>query len=336
MTKTFRQLQIFDWLSNGRQLTKRELATQFEVSPRAIQRDISELNAFLADSSSHREITYNSHSHRYELVSDQHELTSQDVLIIVKVLLASRALNKLEMGNVINGLLHLIKESEQKVVTPIINNERFFYQPLHHQKKLVNLIWDFSRAIRHHTALTIIYARRDNQTVTRTILPEALIFSEYYFYAISYNTKYNANLLYRVDRILDYQVAKSQIKRERQNRIEDGQFRQRIQFMYPGQLITVQFQFWGIVEAALDRLPTGHVIKRFLADGSEESIINSSQLNQQPEIDGSVVIEADVYGERGIMMWLLSQGSAVKVLQPASLVTAIQQELTAMAQRYIS
>ncbi len=146
MAKNFRQLQIFYDLLNGARLQKTDLVQQFEVSPRAIQRDISELNVFLADTSAHQSIVHTDAG--YQLVSEQHELTPREVLVLIKVLLASRALNKQELNSTLRGLLQLIKTSDRKAVEPIIKNEAFFYEPVHHHQNLLNSLWDFSQAIR--------------------------------------------------------------------------------------------------------------------------------------------------------------------------------------------
>lgn len=75
-------------------------------------------------------------------------------------------------------------------------------------------------------------------------------------------------------------------------RFEEGEFRKRVQFMFPGSLIKLQFKYTGkSVEAILDRLPTARVLS---------------------EKDGATIIEAEVYG-KGILMWLLSQGSTIEM-----------------------
>ena len=82
------------------------------------------------------------------------------------------------------------------------------------------------------------------------------------------------------------------------NRFEEGEFRKRVQFMFPGKLERIRLRYTGSnVEAVLDRLPTAKVISQ------EES---------------GVVLEAEVYG-KGILMWILSQGTKIEVLHPQSL-----------------
>ena len=71
------------------------------------------------------------------------------------------------------------------------------------------------------------------------------------------------------------------------DRFKDGEFRKRVQFMYPGPLRRVKFTYSGpSVEAVLDRLPTAQILK---------------------EKDGVYTITAEAYGI-GIDMWLGSQG----------------------------
>ena len=77
---------------------------------------------------------------------------------------------------------------------------------------------------------------------------------------------------------------------------DEGLLRSRSLFMWPGRLRVIQFEFSGpSLQAVLDKLPTARVIKRL-----EEK---------------RYLIEAETYGD-GIKMWLLSQGSWVKVVAP--------------------
>ena len=71
--------------------------------------------------------------------------------------------------------------------------------------------------------------------------------------------------------------------------------RKRIQFMYGGELQTIQFEYTGpSLESVLDRLPTAKVL----------------QVTEK-----GWLIEAEVFG-KGINMWMRSQGSYVRLLEP--------------------
>lgn len=62
----------------------------------------------------------------------------------------------------------------------------------------------------------------------------------------------------------------------------------------------------------MDRLPTAKIV------------------NQKA---GETVIEAEVYG-KGIVMWLLSQGSNIEVIKPDTLRQEMKQKLLEMLERY--
>lgn len=332
MEKSQRNLIIYTRLLDEQILNKTELANEYNTSERSIQRNISQINLTFAELNLPYHIQYDPKLHGYKLHSDQHLLNHQEVFVMIKVLLASRSLNKDELNNTINGLLNLIHSDSRKKVEPLIKNEVFNYQPLQHDQALLDKIWTLSNFILKKQSLQIKYQRQHAEIVTRNILPQALIFSEYYFYLVSYNPKYQTNLLYRVDRIKDYKVTDN-IKLDYKDRFEDGDFRKKIQFMYPGKLVHIKFQFWGIVEAALDRIPTAKVVGRYNADGIEEKLTPKNR-GQQPAKGGSVVIEADVYGEYGVIMWLLSQGKNVKAISPTSLVEGIKKEALSILERY--
>jgi hypothetical protein len=76
-----------------------------------------------------------------------------------------------------------------------------------------------------------------------------------------------------------------------------------------------KIQCWTYPQTALDRLPNSRVVK------------------QEP--DGSVIIEGYLYLQ-GLRLWILSEGTLVKVLEPASLVEDIKKELTAALKQYDS
>ena len=95
--------------------------------------------------------------------------------------------------------------------------------------------------------------------------------------------------------------------------VDEGFLRNRSQFMFPGKLRHIRFEFTGpSIQAILDKLPTARVV----------------------ELTGNKsIIEAEVYGD-GIKMFLLSQGSWVKVLAPQELVAEIKSEIMLLTEMY--
>lgn len=315
MNAAYRQLTIFQLLLTGHTVAKAQLAEKFGVSSRMIQRDLGQIRQFIADQQLFYQLRYHRQSGGYQLEATQAPISKQAILLLIKIALASRSLTKAEMSRTIDGLLQLISPADQAEIRPIIKNERFYYQPVHHGQPLLKTVWELSRFINQQQTIVITYQRQHREIVTRTILPEAIIFSEYYFYVVAYNAKYHSNLFYRVDRIRQLHTTnQTPITRTRAERFEDGEMRRLVHYMQPGKKITLRFKFWGIVEAALDRFPTATVIDRY------------------PD-EGAVLIEATAF-DRGAQMWLLSQGAQVQVLAPAEFVTHLRTELQRMLAHY--
>ena len=163
--------------------------------------------------------------------------------------------------------------------------------------------------------VSIDYYRMDRKWVTHRLRPASVMFTDYYFYLIAFkvDSEPMEPRYFRVDRIKQLTVHRKTIPECQMPPFDEGLLRQRSLFMWPGKLRTVRFEFTGpSVQAVLDKLPTARIIDR---DG------------------GKYLIEAEVYGD-GIKMWLLSQGSWVKVVAPEEFVETMKNEILAISQKY--
>ena len=290
-----RLLDMYERLSRGEILTKKELAETYGVTVKTIQRDIDELRTYLAETSlrcGHGEIQYDPAKKGYELIRSTYEhLNHKEILALAKILLESRALEPGELHTILDKLTAESPPKDRSVITDIIKNESFYYVPLQHRKKLLDPLWDLSLAIRNQEILHIHYIRQDGVERQHDVKPMAILFSEFYFYLVAFKEEETA---FRVDRIKSMEKTGKTFHIPYGDRFKDGEFRKRVQFMYPGPLRRVKFTYSGpSVEAVLDRLPTAKILE---------------------EKDGVYTIVAEAYGI-GIDMWLGSQGDRVKVIQ---------------------
>lgn len=120
------------------------------------------------------------------------------------------------------------------------------------------------------------------------------MFSEFYFYLIAYMAEEPKDypIVFRIDRMSNILETGEYFSVPYKDRFNDGEFRKRVQFMYTGELKTVTFEYSGVLEAILDRLPTAKILKEYA---------------------GVYTISAETYGD-GIFMWLRAQGDKVKLL----------------------
>ncbi|MBQ7516561.1 MAG: WYL domain-containing protein [Schwartzia sp.] len=297
-------LDIYERLSKGEQLNKRQLARDYGVGEKTIQRDFDDIRDYLADKrgqGADATIKYDRAANAYHLTRFAREwLTNQEVLALCKILLDSRALEKGEMKALIEKILAQASPHDRAIAEAIIRGESAAYVPLRHGKKLLSYLWKISVAISGHREISFRYTRQDGASHRRKAKPLSILFSEFYFYMIGLYTSEDGDAYrtYRIDQMKDLKETGETFRVPHREKFSDGEFRKRVQFMYDYEMQHIRFRFFGdSVEHILDRLPTAKAKK--LSEGVYD-------------------ITAEVYGG-GILMWLLSQGSRVDVYAPASL-----------------
>ena len=323
--KAFRLLSMFERLSKGEKVAKKTEAERFGVTTKTIQRDIEELNDYISlIKCEESAIEYIPRQKGYILKRDGRIwLNQEEVLGIVKVLLEGRAFNKREMNILLDKLVAQCEPEDRRHITNVVKNERFHFVELQHQRDILKTIWDVTSAIKNQQLIKITYnkvIKSQVEQVERIIEPQGVLFSEFYFYMFAYIQADGDKLfrrdfpaVYRLDRIQSYDVLLERFAAEQRTRLEEGEFRKKVQFMKQGKLQHIQFRFWGdSLEAVLDRLPNAKVVSR---DNNE------------------AIIEAEVYGE-GIKMWLLSQAQFLEIIRPAEFRSEMKDTIRKMLLNY--
>ena len=302
--KSARLLEIYSRLSQGAVLKKSELAQDFHVTPRSIQRDMEDLRCFFAERHLEQDVIYDGRLKGYRMVSrDPRRLTDSEVLAVCKILLESRSLPADDMLPILDKLIDCaVPPENQRDVRALVANEKLHYIPPHHGQHILDTLWTLGQAVRDQRVIEVAYQRmKDPQLVKRRMQPVGIMFSEYYFYLTAFledktdfdNPDDLFPTIYRIDRIKSVKVLNEHFRVPYAKRFEEGEFRKRVQFMYGGKLEHIRFRYTGpSLEAVLDRLPTAQVIK------TEEN---------------GWLISAEVFG-KGIEMWLRSQGEYVTVI----------------------
>lgn len=309
MDKNNRLLFLFARLIQGQTVKKWELAEQFGVNEKSIQRDLETVRDFLDGQAIEQgygsQLVYDRKEKGYRLEQNERGgLSKDEILAVAKILLDSRAFTKDEMMSLLDRLISAqVPCQERKTVEDLLSNERFHYVELQHGKDFLGKLTPLGRAIRESRVIHIKYERLKGKTVVeRKLEPLAILFSEYYFYLVGFiegidreaefeNTDDPFPTIYRIDRIQEMEVLQERFKIPYADRFEEGEFRKRIQFMYGGRLRRVRF--WCVeeaVESVLDRLPTAKILD---------------------EENGDYLIEAEAFG-KGIDMWVRSQGERIR------------------------
>lgn len=317
MASSDRTLEILFRAVRGEEISVRKLAEEHNVSTKSITRDINKIKDFLAEN---RDLTGNAefgycYVHKsYRLVSDEF-LTGQELFAVAKAILGTRAFPKDEATGLIDKFKRFTTADDRRKLQEIVAKELLHYSEIKHEcDSVTDNLWQLVIALHDKKEITITYKKIDCTLSEKRIQPASLIFTEYYFYLIAYYPgKYNEPRYFRVDRITEIVEHRKRFDAEGIPNFDEGLLRQRSQFMFYGPLRNIRFEFTGpSVQAILDRLPTAKIVERGR---------------------GSYIIEAETHGN-GIKMFLLSQGSWVKVLNPPEFAEEIKLEIDKMRLLY--
>lgn len=298
-----------------------------------IQRDIDDIRAFLdeqnVNSSDPREIVYDRAKKGFVMVGDKPSImTNSEILAVSKILLESRAFSREEIRTILDKLVEGCSPlKEVQLVRLLIANERHHYVELHHKGYIQDKLWNIGIDIQEHNLVSFRYSKdtKLRESSKHVVEPVSILFSEYYFYLNGYVVEKDGSgkyvhkheddhpTIFRIDRIKNYKSLKEKFKIPYADRFEEGEFRNRIQFMYAGKLQKILMKYYGEnPEPILDRLPTATIVK---------------------QTESEYIIEAEVYS-KGIIMWLLSQGTRIEVLKPESMRSEMKNTLQEMLLRY--
>ncbi len=306
ISKTYRILDMYTYLLEGRTFTKSDLAFKYSIDERSVARDISDLREFIKEKHLEEglayELIFDKKARVYRLShASASSFTNDEILALSKILLASRAFTKKKMKGLLKKFVKACSSSENiRFVEKMISNELFHYVEPAHGKDFLGKMWVLSNAIKEKRLVRVKYFRmQDKKVVERKLKPLAIMFSEYYFYLIAYISRESLDIdkvipiIYRLDRIREMEVLDEKFELPYKDRFEEGIFRKRIQFMQGGDLERIKFIFRGeSIESIRDRFPNAEIKEKG---------------------NGEYLVTASLYG-RGAHMWLRAQGDRVELV----------------------
>lgn len=318
-TKQSRILEIFFRGLRGEDISVQNLANEYEVTTKSIGRSINDLKAFLAE---HRDLVgntnleYSYQDRCYRLYMDEF-LTNKELFALVEVMIGARAFSKMELLTLTEKLKRFTTTEDRSKLNELIRKEIYHYSEVKHDCESVQeTLWQLINCITENREISIDYYRMDRKWVVHRLCPASVMFTDYYFYLIAFDSAKNEAKPYyfRVDRIKEITVHRKRRAAFDISTFDEGLLRRRSLFMWPGKLRTIRFEFSGpSVQAVLDKIPTAKIIER--------------------KNNNTYLIEAETYGD-GIKMWLLSQGSWVKVVTPTDFVEEMREEINKMLRQY--
>ena len=116
MNKRNRVMEIFYRFMSGEHMAVKDLAAEYEVSEKSIQRDISEIKNFMAEygySVGKEEVKFDRSSQKMYFEAEKF-LTNGEMLAITKILIATRTLPQDKMNQLVEKLEGFASTKDKK------------------------------------------------------------------------------------------------------------------------------------------------------------------------------------------------------------------------------
>ncbi|MBF0778662.1 helix-turn-helix transcriptional regulator [Streptococcus cuniculi] len=316
-----RLLELFIYLLQHQEITKKELMEKYNVSGASIQRDIRALRLTLSHfvDLQDEEIIYQPAKGSYRLnkkiltqagFANLSLLEDHQLLAIVKILIGSRAFNKENLQDI----LHILIPNDFAYQT-LLKNELTFYKGVPNQSMWDKLIV-ILQAISEQRRISFTYTKNFvTQQFEKMI--EMVFFSDMYFYIATANhsSEDGINLetlnKFRINNMENIKLLDKGKTLPHNQRFEASELANRTGvFAFFGKHVTLTIDFYYDPVYVLDRFPNHRIESQRIENGQTVT---------------RIVLETnDGYG---LKMWLLMQGKQVKVISPKHIQTAIQEEL---------
>ena len=325
-----RPLRLFHYLlANAQALTTEELIQKWDkifdfdhnmqvsAKKRAIQRGLKSIEDALSDPQMKELFIYHKEQsgkvYQYSIdYNDKTFINSQEALVLAKILLASRALNDLEMTTIINKWQNTISTKARKTIKSAVNenfdNESYIIDSNDREKT----IWKLEEYIQSRSNISFKYRNLEvsgSPEANEEILPLHVFFDNYYFFLKGYKFENDCSQFktYRIDWMKNITKVKPRIKLRGQNMPQNSEEDPKSLFAYDGEEKNLEFEYYGFPDYIYDKFPQVELEKVEF---------------DKPKKFGFPVrkMQVKIHYSDGVKMWLLSQATVLKVLSPPEVV----------------
>lgn len=294
--KNPRILWIYTQLIQGKTLFREQLAEQYGVSEKSIERDIQDLREFFEKCDQKYTLIYNKKAKSYTVEKQgDGKLSVEEILPILKTVFESGTILPERLFEVLNRVVDLTSsDRDRKIVDTFLIQERECYQPPLYQKTIGEMLYRAEKAVWEKNWIKIRYHKSEiSSEIEAIVLPQAVVMREKRFFLVAQThegVKHNSVLLYRIDRISSIETAHIA---QPQQLLNQKQLRNQIISLSTGEQYEISFVYHGTsILLIREKLPHAQFVP--IQDGWQVTV--------------------RVYG-KGIGPWLRSMGKKVSKIQ---------------------
>lgn len=298
-------VEMFTRMLNGDKLSMDDEMQRYNCSAKTIQRYLRDIRESIADTDLKLTYIHDLKTKTY-YIKKETDIPLEEVLALLKVIIGIRAFGKTELNQLTKQLLGKLSKEDSHLAKRLINSTASKYVPVKSNYDLLPRIKNFSEYIDTHTAIEFTYLNSSQKIKTGIELPLSIYFDNFYFYVTAYNEKLNQIQIHRMDRFQSIvPLYNKKIPLPWSMKKDDGNEINNTYLISDGKQDNFQIYYSGFPQTALDHFPNSKVIKEF---------------------DNEVLIEGTAYTQ-GLIMWIMGQGTRVRVKSPVSLIEAVKSEL---------
>lgn len=262
--KSFRLMNIYERLQHGEHLSKSELASDYSVSEKTIQRDIDDIRAYLSETHIYdRDISikYDKTLNRYYLQDNsQSTLSSDEVLALYKILLENCSLPKEKLSEIIAKISCILPTADRQIINNDIVKNLQNYSPVNVPSDITLKVWEFTKYAQNNTAFLVSYSFPNNGKHYYIVFPVAVIYSKNTFYLIAF-TKENDKFptIFNINEIISIkQLTAESIPNTDLEQIEN--FKKFLKENNTLELKEIKFEFKGNIVWIMSKFPTAELM----------------------------------------------------------------------------
>lgn len=313
-----RILDVLLKLIKRERLTVKQLAAEYNCSEKTLQRDFQKIRLLFEQEDNDSNSLKLCHKKNTYYLEQSNQLDQIDIIILLKIVIASRALRNDELISLIETLTNYTTPESKKLIEKSINSELTYYQPLLHGKSVTELIKPWIEAIENQQTITAAYkAAGNNEDKVLIGIPLAIMFNGSYFYLRIYSEYSEKIKNFRLDRFSSNILSANHTVTFPQNKkLDPGLVRARSLNMFtpePDSLLGFSFNYWGSEEHIRDTFSSADITKE--------------------ATDDFIQVDVQYYAESAVP-WILSQGSLIQVTKPISFANKIKSIISETNQRY--
>lgn len=310
-------LKIFFLLLENKPLNNRKIAEDLETNIRNVQRSIDKIKLAFEQSETLRRHFKFIEVGRCHAISQNLLLDESEILLLTKILVSSRSLNKTELPALTEKMISMVGIDNHKVVKSAVASEQLTETYIDDQSFRKDKLWELEQYIYNKDKIRFDYTdherQEDAQTVTYEILPVHTFFDNYYFFLVGLEKQSHKYVTYRIDWMDNIKKIKVKLNLEHNKRLNHGEEAQYNLYGYQGQETRIYFEYYGYIEYIRDKFPQCKVIKK---------------LDRPNRFPFSVyLIEIKVNYSDGVKLWLLGETTILKVVDPPEIAADIKKTL---------